>query len=163
MSEVAYTRVDKIIVSDKKITILYTDYRDQDKSKEQGRYEMKKKVEIPGVGPKSLELAFKKLVPHVLNNCHLGQSEDAKKTTRIISVQFKGEHRDTIVPVFELEDVNLKPFKVVGPEMYVHEAEKSKSFKNAIADLQAEIDEYLGVKDLPVQLKIDFSEKVSKN
>lgn len=157
MSETNYIRINKVIVSDKFTEIKYTDYRDQDKSKEEGRYEMKKSVEIPGVGHKALELAFKKLVPHFLAVCHMADSEGAKKTAKICSVTFKGEHRDTVVPVFELEGTNKQSFKVNGPDMYIHDTAKSKQFRTCVEDFLEEIEVFITNKDTQVQLVIDFT------
>lgn len=163
MSETSYNRVDKLVIKKGKTTIFYTDYRNQDMAKDDGRYEMDKRVGIPGDLPRSFATALKKLIPHLLACCHLGESEAAKKSTELKSIEFKGEHRDTLVVEMIVEDTNLKPFKISGLSLYVHDAERTKAFKNAVSDLQAEIDTYLGEKDLPVQLKIDFSAAPAKN
>ena len=151
-----YIRIDKVTIKDKTTEIDYTDYRDQDKTVEEGRYEMKKWVSIPSVAHKAFESAVKKLVPHFLSHCHLVVDKKISSSTEIKSIEFKGVHRDTIFPVMEVEGTNMKMFKVSGPEINIHDAE-SKKFETCVTDFLSEVEAHIISKDSPVQLILDFT------
>jgi hypothetical protein len=164
MSDTNYIRINSVATQDRKTIVKYTDYRDQDKTKEEGRYEMKKMVEIPGVGHRAFELALRKLVPHFLAHCYLGDDAKVVKRAKVLSIQFKGEHRAMVLPVIEAEGTNQAKFKISGPEIFVYDAEKSKAFRTAIEDFLTEVEALIEAKDSKVQLVIDFNaEGLSKN
>lgn len=153
MSETNYIRINKVVIKDKSTEIKFTDYRDQDLSPAEGRYELKKSVSIPGVPSVSFEKALKKLAPHFLVHSHLAESPAAKKTVKVLSVEFKGENRAVILPHIEVEGTNLAPFKVIGPEMFIYDAE-NKNFKKSLEDFLAEVENFIIEKDTAVQMVI---------
>lgn len=151
-----YIRIDQVVITDKATQVDYTDYRDQDKTKEEGRYEMPKWVSIPGVAHAAFEKSLKKLIPHFMNECHITDTEVLKLTT-IKSIQFKGAHRDKMVAKMEVEGKNMLPFKITTAEIYLHDADKAKSFRTSIEDFLGEVEAHLSNKDTQLQLSFDFT------